>query len=119
MQHVNDLAFRIDLESTLTLSEAMYQQISGPEVTEKLPNKLRVILGLPEREEPLNENIEIVDGEAASSSRSSPQNSTPKAATSSTSRNSGGAGDTVSTSDSRGSRDSSMERHYDSGNQFM
>lgn len=110
---MNDLAFRIDLESTMVLAEGMYQQISTPEVVEKLPNKIRVILGLPEREEPLNETMEIVEGgstngEVATSSQSSPHHLSPRPGSSC------GTGDTT-----RRSRDSSMERQYDMGNQFM
>lgn len=117
---------RIDLESTLTLAEGMYQQISTPEVTEKLPNKFRVIIGLPEREEPLNETIEIVEeGEGTNNgdvSSSSTQSSPAKKSKGTTSHHSGGGGDTGSTSaDSREtrSRDSSTERQYDLGNQFL
>lgn len=123
-QHVNDLALRIDLESTLTLSEAMYQQISTPEVTEKLPNKIRVIIGLPEREEPINDTIEIVDGEGAQNgdgTSSSSQSSPSKRSKSSSQNANTGSGDTGSTSaESREvrSRDSSLERQYDMGNQF-
>jgi len=118
LRHVNDLAMRIDLELTLTRAEAMYLQVSTPEVTDKLPNKLRVILGLPEKEEPLNETMEIVE-EAASSSQSTPHHSTNAEAGPSSS---GGGGDSA---EARGVRrssgsDSSLEKQYEMGvNQFM
>ncbi|ODM87575.1 TBC1 domain family member 17 [Orchesella cincta] len=119
LRHVNDLAMRIDLESTLTRAEAMYLQISAPEVTDKLPNKLRVILGLPEKEEPLNDAMEIVDAnDAASSSQSTPRHSSKTEQGPSTS----GAGDGAESNGVRRSSgsDSSLERQYEMGvNQFM
>ncbi|CAL8088442.1 unnamed protein product [Orchesella dallaii] len=121
LRHVNDLAMRIDLELTLTRAEAMYLQVSPPEVTDKLPNKLRVILGLPEKEEPLNETMEIVedtDG-AASSSQSTPLH-TSNAEAGPSSSSGGGDGVEVSGVQRSSGSDSSLERQYEMGvNQFM
>lgn len=105
---------RIDLESTLTVAEGMYLQVTTPEVVEKLPNKIRTILGYPEREEPLNDTIEIVDRENSNDAGSCISNSSQGQTQSSTN----------SVADNRSSRngvehDDYIEGQYDSGNQFL
>jgi len=47
---VNDLSMRIDVCETLSGAESIYLQLL--DVQDKLPNNIRVILGLPEKEEP-------------------------------------------------------------------
>jgi hypothetical protein len=49
LRHINDLTLRIDLCETLVNAEAIYRQILASE--DKLPNNIRVIIGLPEKPE--------------------------------------------------------------------
>ena len=43
LQHINDLAMTIDLEKTLCLAEAIYQQLNG---ADELPTSIKKIIGL-------------------------------------------------------------------------
>ncbi len=51
---------RIELSETLATAEAIYSQLLDAQ--DKLPNNIRVILGLPEKEEPAPVEISSLNG---------------------------------------------------------
>ncbi|XP_043503413.1 TBC1 domain family member 15 isoform X1 [Polistes fuscatus] len=76
LKHINDLSLHIELQSTLSKAEGIYYQLMALE--NKLPNKLRVIIGLEPRERTSDESdIEenIIDAASSSIRTSSRRNS--------------------------------------------
>jgi len=65
LRHVNDLTLRIDLCETLITAEGIYRQILAAE--EKLPNSIRIIVGLPQIPDP-SPSSELTTGSSPSSS---------------------------------------------------
>jgi len=65
LRQIKDLTLRIELCETMKNAEAIYRKILATE--EKLPNNIRVIVGLPEKPDP-SPNLETASGSSQSQS---------------------------------------------------